>query len=69
MVPVSIRGTYEMLPPGRNIAYPSKISLSFGKPVHPGDKDYDEIVRTLHQSCSIVPGKQLIKPVIGREIV
>jgi long-chain acyl-CoA synthetase len=49
VVPVSIRGTYEMLPPGRNVPYPSKITVSFGKPVHPGGKDYDEIVRTLHQ--------------------
>jgi long-chain acyl-CoA synthetase len=49
VVPVSIRGTYEMLPPGRKVPFPSRITVSFGKPVHPGGKDYDEIVRTLHQ--------------------
>ncbi len=49
VVPVAIRGTYEMLPAGRNIPYPAKIIVSFGKPVKPGVGDYDQIVGTLRQ--------------------
>jgi len=49
VVPVAIRGTYEMLPAGRNVPYPSKIIVSFGKPIKPGARDYDQIVGTLHQ--------------------
>ncbi len=48
IVPVAIRGTYEMLPPGRLFPRPARISVSFGKPVYPGGKDYDEIVKTLY---------------------
>jgi long-chain acyl-CoA synthetase len=48
IVPVAISGTYEMLPPGRLFPKPSKVTVSFGKPVHPGGRDYDEIVKTLY---------------------
>ncbi len=48
IVPVAIRGTYEMLPTGRLFPRPSKVMVSFGKPVHPGGRDYDEIVKTLY---------------------
>ena len=49
LVPVAIRGTYEMLPTGGKFPRPSKVTVSFGKPVYPGNKDYDEIVKTLYQ--------------------
>ncbi len=48
VVPVAVSGTYEMLPSGRLFPKPSKVSVSFGKPVLPGGKDYDEIVNTLY---------------------
>jgi long-chain acyl-CoA synthetase len=48
IVPVAISGTYEMLPSGRLFPRPARISVSFGKPIHPGGKDYDEIVKTLY---------------------
>jgi long-chain acyl-CoA synthetase len=48
VVPVAISGTYEMLPAGRLFPKPARIAVSFGKPVHPGGKDYDGIVKTLH---------------------
>jgi len=47
IVPVAMRGTYEMLPSGRFFPRPARISVSFGKPLHPGGKGYDDIVRTL----------------------
>jgi long-chain acyl-CoA synthetase len=48
IVPVAISGTYEMLPSGKMLPKPARISVSFGKPIHPGGKDYDEIVKTLY---------------------
>jgi len=48
IVPVAISGTYEMLPPGRFFPRPARISISFGKPVLPGGRSYDEIVKTLY---------------------
>jgi long-chain acyl-CoA synthetase len=47
IVPVAISGTYEMMPTGRWFPKPARISVTFGKPVHPGGRDYDEIVKTL----------------------
>jgi len=48
IVPVAISGTYAMMPSGRLFPKPARISVSFGKPIHPGGKDYDEIVKTLY---------------------
>jgi long-chain acyl-CoA synthetase len=48
IVPVAISGTYAMLPSGKSFPKPSKVSVSFGKPIHPGGKDYDGIVKTLY---------------------
>jgi long-chain acyl-CoA synthetase len=47
IVPVAISGTYAMLPSGRWFPKPAKISVTFGKPIHPGSRDYDEIVKTV----------------------
>jgi long-chain acyl-CoA synthetase len=49
MVPVAIRGTYDMLRPGRRFPRPVKVGVTFGKPVYPGGRDYDEIVKDLYQ--------------------
>ncbi len=48
IVPVAISGTYQMLPSGRMFPKPSKVRVSFGKAIHPGGRDYDEIVKTLY---------------------
>ncbi len=48
IIPVAIRGTYEMLPAGRRFPKPVRISVTFDKPVYPEEKDYDEIVKTLY---------------------
>jgi long-chain acyl-CoA synthetase len=49
IIPVAITGTYEMLPPGKRFPRPVKIRITFGKPLYPEGKDYDEIVKTLYQ--------------------
>jgi long-chain acyl-CoA synthetase len=49
IVPVAIRGTYDMLRPGRYFPRPARVSVSFGKTVSPGDRDYDEIVKDLYE--------------------
>jgi len=50
LLPVAITGTYEMLPPDRNIPLPSKIRISFGTLLRPEKLDYDEIVKTLYEA-------------------
>jgi long-chain acyl-CoA synthetase len=47
LVPVSISGAYEMLASGKRFLRPSKLRVSFGKPLYPGDMDYDGIVKKL----------------------
>jgi len=49
VVPVAIRGTYEMLAPGRKFPRPARISVTFGKPLVPGDLDYDGLVKKLYE--------------------
>jgi long-chain acyl-CoA synthetase len=52
LVPVAIRGTYEMLPAGRRFPRPARIDVFIGKPVYPAGKDYDEIVNILYQKIT-----------------
>jgi long-chain acyl-CoA synthetase len=52
IVPVAIRGTYEMLPAGSSFPRPAKIDIFFGKPIYPVGRDYDEIVNTLYQKIT-----------------
>jgi long-chain acyl-CoA synthetase len=49
LVPVAIRGTYEMLPAGRRFPRPAKLDIFIGKPVYPAGLDYDGIVNMLYQ--------------------
>jgi hypothetical protein len=37
-----------MLPPDRAFPRPAKVDVSFGKPIHPDNMDYEEIVKKLH---------------------
>jgi long-chain acyl-CoA synthetase len=54
LVPVAITGTYEMLAPGMRFPRLSKIRVSFGKPLHPGDLDYDGIVKKLREEVIVM---------------
>jgi len=56
IVPVAISGTYEMLAPGKTLLKPAKVTVTFGKPILPGDLDYDGIVKDLYER---VAGMQL----------
>ena len=49
IIPAAIRGTYDMMPAGRTLPRPAKVSVTFGKPVYPEGMDYDEIVKELYQ--------------------
>ncbi len=49
IVPVAIRGTYEMLPAGRRFPRPAKLDIFIGKPIDPAGLDYDGIVDTLRE--------------------
>ncbi len=49
VIPVAIKGTYEMLRPGKRFPKPGKVSVAFGEPVYPDGRDSDEIVKTLYQ--------------------
>jgi long-chain acyl-CoA synthetase len=50
LVPVAISGTYDMLPPGRRFPRPARVRITFGKPVLPQGKEYDEIVKELYEA-------------------
>jgi long-chain acyl-CoA synthetase len=49
VVPVAIKGTYEMLPTGRKFPRPARVTVTFGKPLHPGDLDYEGVVNALYR--------------------
>jgi long-chain acyl-CoA synthetase len=49
LIPVAINGTYEMMASGKLFPRPAKVTVSIGKPLYPGDKDYDEIVKRLYE--------------------
>ncbi len=48
LVPVTLTGTYEMMRAGKLIPRPGRVTVAFGKPVLPGEKEYDEIVQELY---------------------
>jgi len=62
IVPVSISGTYGMLPSGKHFPRPSKVSVSFGRPIHPEGKDYDEIVKQLYREVAGLLEAQKTEP-------
>ncbi len=57
VIPAAIRGTFEMLPPDRAFPRPAKVSVSFGKAIHPEKMDYDEIVQTLYEETVKMMGE------------
>jgi len=58
IVPVAIRGTYEMLPSGRRFPKPGKVRVTFGKPVYPQARDYDGIVKAVYADIVAMLGKE-----------
>jgi long-chain acyl-CoA synthetase len=58
IVPVAIRGTYEMLAPGKTVLKPAKVTVTFGKPILPGDRDYDGIVKDLYEKVAGMMGEK-----------
>ncbi len=52
IVPVAIRGTYAMLPPGRRWPRPAKLVVSFGKPMLPAGREPEEIVSDLRDAVA-----------------
>ena len=58
VIPVAITGTYEMLPVGGRFPRPSKVTVSFGKPVYPGDRDYDGVVKKLYEEVVELMGSR-----------
>jgi len=61
LIPVAIQGTYEMLPPGKNMPKPAKVTITFGKAIYPDSRDYDEIVKTLYQEIV-----KMLRPALRR---
>jgi long-chain acyl-CoA synthetase len=61
IVPAAINGTYEMLAPGKRFPRPAKVSVTFGKPIHPGDMDYDGIVKKLYEEVVNLLGKEEVR--------
>lgn len=57
VVPAAIRGTYEMLRAGASVPRPAKVSIIFGKPLYPGSKNYDEIVKELYAEVEKMLGE------------
>jgi long-chain acyl-CoA synthetase len=57
IVPVAIIGTYELLAPGRKFPVPAKVTVVFDKPIFPGDRDYDGIVKELYEDVAALLGK------------
>lgn len=58
IVPAAVRGTYELLRPGRYIPRPVRTHVSFGKPLPPAGKDYDRIVKELSGEVVTLLGEE-----------
>lgn len=57
IVPAGINGTYEMLAPGKKFPSLARVSVTFGKPILPGDMDYDGIVKRLREEVGKLVGE------------
>ncbi len=49
VVPVALKGTYEVMSIYDKFPKPKKIEVIFGKPVYPDDKSYDEILKEVRK--------------------
>jgi long-chain acyl-CoA synthetase len=49
LVPVAISGTFEMMRAGQLFPRRARTSVTFGKPIVPGDLGYDEIAKKLYE--------------------
>jgi 1-acyl-sn-glycerol-3-phosphate acyltransferase len=47
VVPVAIMGTYEVLASGKTFPRPARVHVALGKPIQPGERDYNAIVAEL----------------------
>lgn len=52
LVPVALTGTYAMMRPGRLFPRPAKVSVTFGKPLLPGEMGYEEIAKELYKEVA-----------------
>ncbi len=50
IVPVALLGTYEMMPTGKLLPKPGRVSVTIGKPLYPEGLDYDEIAKQLREA-------------------
>ncbi len=50
IVPVAIHGAYRMLAPGMKFPRPVHLEVAFGKPIQPGGKDYEGLVKALYEA-------------------
>ena len=57
VIPVAIEGTYRMLAPGKAFPRPAKVRITFGKPIQPGDQDYESIVKKLSEEVARLAGQ------------
>jgi len=48
VVPVAISGTFEMMRPGQLYPRPAKVSVTFGAPIAPAGRTYEEITMELY---------------------
>lgn len=66
VVPVSIKGTFQALPPGKRFPRPWKnIRIQFHSPVYPNDESYDELCERVRGAVNEEDGKP---PVENKEL-
>jgi long-chain acyl-CoA synthetase len=58
LVPVALTGTYDMMKAGRLLPRPARVSVTFGKPVHPAGMSYDEITQRLRDEVARMLGPE-----------
>lgn len=61
IVPAAISGTYEMMPPGAAFPRPVRVHISFGRPISPNGKSYEDIVNALRDEVARM--QQAAKPI------
>jgi long-chain acyl-CoA synthetase len=48
LIPAAVQGTYQVLARGKKVPRPARVTVTFGKPVYPDGREYDEIVAKLY---------------------